>query len=395
MNMTQLFKITVRMAFAGILCALWGCGNDDADSPTPPPVPDDPADIEEQTTRRTVLVYMVADNSLGRSGFDEDDLEEMRITDIPADCRLLVYHNRRGTAQGEAPRLLEITSEGDKVLKTYPDDPDIYSTDEARMVEVLDDVEAAAPATEPLGLMLWSHGSGWQTEQEARPVKRSFGNDRGRKMAVPTLAKALASHAPLAFLYFDCCHMTCVEVAYELRRHTPVIMGSLSELPAEGTRYDLVLPKLFAGDYEGATRTTFSYFDTKEDSEARTCTMSLIRTAPLDHLAAATRDVLSQGDPLPRPLSAYQPFMRKNNNLYDLGEYIKSLPSATPAWDAAMAEVVGYCAATPSIFNILDIKTFSGLGCFIVSTPAQASYYGYNELQWFADVVSHHPMFSE
>ena len=57
--------------------------------------------------RRTVLVYMVATNSLGAKGFDELDMEEMRTAMgnyKGGDCRFLVYR----VVYNQVPQLIEI-----------------------------------------------------------------------------------------------------------------------------------------------------------------------------------------------------------------------------------------------------------------------------------------------
>ncbi|MDE7443033.1 MAG: hypothetical protein K2M65_02605, partial [Muribaculaceae bacterium] len=87
---------------------------------------------------------MAANNSLGQSRFDLDDIDEM-ITAAKNDVfnggRLIVYHHAYGS---NAPELKEITAQGVKSLKTYDL---VYSTaDSARMATVIADMKAMAPA---------------------------------------------------------------------------------------------------------------------------------------------------------------------------------------------------------------------------------------------------------
>ena len=112
--------------------------------------------------------------------------------------------------------------------------------------------------------MLWSHGDGWlqngsddktlpgldQAPEDGAavldvPSVAGWGMENSRKMKVSTLARTLEQSQPIDFVYFDCCYMASVEVAYEMRRATPVIVGSVIELPAEGMPYHKTPQHLF------------------------------------------------------------------------------------------------------------------------------------------------------
>ena len=106
---------------------------------------------------RAVLVYMVANNSLGAAHYDTDDLNEMAIAAKQGDfgdSRLFVYHHARNSA----PVLKEITAYGERIVATY--DKSASSVSSARMSRVVDDFRRYAPASR-YGIILWSHGSGW------------------------------------------------------------------------------------------------------------------------------------------------------------------------------------------------------------------------------------------
>jgi hypothetical protein len=176
-----------------------GCSGDD-DSPAP-------------ECPRAVLVYMVANNSLGAAHYDTDDLNEMAIAAKQGDfgdSRLFVYHHARNSA----PVLKEITAYGERIVATY--DNSASSVSSARMSRVVDDFRRYAPASR-YGIILWSHGSGWienGLEQSVRSNARSademaplsFGDDGGRYMNVTTLAATLRGKG-FDYIYFDCCYM--------------------------------------------------------------------------------------------------------------------------------------------------------------------------------------------
>ena len=163
------------------LCLLLAaCSSDEPDTPAAP-------------ARRTVLVYMVATNSLGANERDQQDLDEMDRA-VTADglngCRWLVYR----VAPGEQnPTLFEIKKNKHgtavhEVLEVYPSTQCASVTAE-RMSEVIADARRHAPAQD-YGLVLWSHATGWApslTTKAAAP-RRVFGEDNGATMPLHVLA---------------------------------------------------------------------------------------------------------------------------------------------------------------------------------------------------------------
>lgn len=353
-----------------------------------------------KSTGRTVLVYMVADNSLGSNGYSTSDLAEMQRAaengDI-TDGRLLVYLSAPGVNRNNPPVLAEMTPEGLKTIKTYADDPEVYSIDVDRMREVFDDMRRYSPAND-YGLILWSHGLGWHETATSRSgVLRSFGDDRGKTMKISSLAKALDSQG-FSFVYFDCCYMAGVEVAYELRNTTPYIVASATELPAEGMPYDRNVRYFFKqpADLTGAARSTFELFNSKSHPSDRTCTISVISTAGLDRLASATRDIMATGA---KPLinrNSQQPFMLGSCSFYDFGRYITTLDCPAELldpWQQALDDVIIYRASTERIWNTIDITYHSGLSTYPVYAKGDETYRGYENQSWWRDVVSHNPSF--
>lgn len=361
---------------------LWSCSGDE------------PSQAE---ARRTVLVYMLADNSLGASGFDANDLNEMKVAAASGGlngCRVMVYHHPKNSA----PVLKEITEGGAcDVVKEYTYDAESFSTDPARLETVIADCKRRAPAGE-YGLILWSHGNGWVENKGSRVagMQRAFGQDRSTYMKVTSLARALEGKG-FAWIYFDCCHMATVEVMYELRHCAPVIAGSVAELPADGTDYTVNLPVFTAdvADMVKAAGNTFNIYDSLQGVN-RTCTMSVVNTSALDRLAQVTREIMALGQVPPRR-SASQAFMLQSCTIYDLGQYIASITQGHPellaAWQEAMDDVMMYRASTPYIWSRIAINHYSGLGCYILESGDEASYQGYNNSSWWRDVVSHNPVY--
>lgn len=338
-------------------------------------------------TGRAILVYMVADNSLGSAGYDGRDIAEMTAAAANGDLgsnRLIVYHSSRG----EAPQLKEITPEGAKALKTYGYSPSSVSM--ARMREVISDFDKVAPASSR-GLVLWSHASAWIqngiTEPEASTY--SWGDERGRYMNVTSLAEAVGD-AGFDYIYFDCCYMANVESLYELRHATPRVVASTTELPADGMPYDLTLKYLAADtpDLRAAAETTFNHYNSLTGADC-TCTISVIDMTALPRLAEATVNIYRNAHP--RPGYVPQPFMTSGCYIYDMSDYLNAFDATTDQlrlWNEAFRATVIYSSATPMLWNRVKLDRANGLSTYIIDENHQASWQGYETLSWWHDVAS-------
>lgn len=396
----RVFFIAAFPLLMAAMTSSCGFGDDDDE----PDVPEEPAPA---SAGRAVLVYMVANNSLGSQyidadlkGYDNADIQEMltgAANGALGNNRLILYHHAYRTD----PVLVEVTRDGLREIKAY--DTEDNSVTYARMKEVIADFKAEAPA-ERYGIVLWSHASGWEQNgiaDDGVPAQmlKAYGVDGSKQMNVTTLARVLEGEA-FDYVYFDCCHMAGVEVAYELRGVTDKIVGSVTELPAAGMPYDLTLPFLMADNAmpEEAAAETFRYYDAMS-GYGRTCTMSVIDTSRLDELASAVRELYETHPVLP---SAYRPqkFIYSNCVFYDLEHYMKGLCDGNPGREelldralAAIDNAVIYRASTPKIWeglrNEVTIESHCGLSTFIMNGSADAQRYNYCDLQWYDDVAGY------
>lgn len=367
------------------------------DEPSPEPVAEE--------CGRTVLVYMVARNSLGTYDFDADDIREMSTAarnGALGKNRLILFHS----TYGSAPSLKEVTPEGVKVLKTYSQ---AFSAVESRnMSAVIADVKAFAPARN-YGIVLWSHANGWIQSgiSDSQSRKRAFGDDGGKHMNVTTLANVLDGEG-FDFVYFDCCFMGGIEVAYQLRNATSRIVASPSELPSAGMPYDLTLPFLMPdkADVKGAAQATFDSYD-KLTGNARTCTMTVVDTSVLPELAESVRTFYLM-KPSIGSTAGLQQFagMRSSFHDYyfDLGHYWEELSEGNEACTEACRAATGilkkcvvYSANTPylwehdafnSIAYEVKIDHYSGMSTFVLQDPSMSGVSGYSDLDWYRDVAS-------
>lgn len=382
-----------------LLCwAASACSSDE-----PSPGPQGPAG----PVRRTVLVYMVAANTL--SGYDNEDIDEMLAAadSLPSDARWLVYHAPR---YGYAPRLVELAGSDTITLKHYGRGG---SSTLARLNEVLDDVAEFAPAAD-YGLVLWSHSSGWVANglDEDLPdlpySPLSFGDDRtdnasGDRMNIATLRAAIKGRG-IDYLYFDCCHMGTVEVMYELRDAARYVVCGPTETPRCGMPYDRNLRLLAQGDKASlveAARRTFEYetvYDIPDD-----CAMTVVDLSGMERLAAATAPIYAS-TPLEHPADYVTNYYGtgRTGNFLDFGEYVNALaesegldPALAAEFNSALDAVVIYKAApeafySPVLGRYLRIYTASGLSTYVFNRPESFTTNGYSTLQWAKDVASLH-----
>lgn len=359
----------------GLLLALASCGHSDEPEPGGPG--------KEKENRRTILVYMVAANSLGDLGYDEADLGEMARAareGQTAGGRLLVYRAARETSAG-APKLIEVTPDGTlEILKEY--DTGLYSVDPARMKEVIDDAMQTAPA-EGYGLVLWSHANGWLGAPEGAGNRyKAFGEDRRHYMTLQSLGKVLSDYS-FDFIYADCCLMGNIETAYELRRATPLFAASPTELGLEGMPYDQNLRHLFAETPEvaEAARNTYEWYAER----GKHCQMSVILTSALDDLARESRRLWQNRTSYP-DVSGVQTYVSDTPcHSYDMEAYYERL-GADDAWRAALGRAVIYKATTAKAIGSISMDRYCGLGSGAVRSERDIDYRGYSDTQWWKTI---------
>ncbi len=354
---------------------------------------------------RTVLVYMVADNNLGSYyHVDDNNIAQMEAAALAGKLNggnLVVYHDG-ATA---APELKVITPGKTTIVKAYSEDESSLSV--ARMKQVLADVESLFPASQR-GLVLWSHGTGWLDDSSSRSASLlSFGQDdnssAGRAtMKLTSLAQALEGEN-FDFIYFDCCLMSSVEVAYQLRTAAKAIIASGTELPIEGMPYAENIPAMFEPqlDLTQIASNTLDYY-MGPSASYNYCSIAVIMTDPLRQLAEATAAIMRTGA-VPEAGYSRVPYFRRSIPSYtwDMADYIRALPvdaSLIQAWDEAFARTVTYAGATPTSYG-LDMSRHTGLGCFIpsVTTDTQGTrsiqWHNHRDLDWHRDVTSLNPSY--
>lgn len=349
-------------------------------------------DEPEVIAKRTVVVYMVATNSM--SGQDNTDIAEMKAAlsnYYRGDCRLILYR----VSYNQAPQLLELSCKNDMVstvtLKTYGDEQSASVTKQ-RFSEVMADVKAFAPSVD-YGLVLWSHAAGWANSLPksvgVRP--RYFGIDYNETMPIDSLAEAIPADM-FSFIYADACYMGGIEVAYQLRNKTRYFVGSPAEIPYDGMPYDVTIP-LFFEDNVSLPKICDKVYEYYRNTTSGVA-LSIVDCAKLDVLAAVCRDIHSTAKEL-ESVADLQYYNRAPITsvrlFYDFGQYTRMISdddSLVEKFKVALDDAVIYKISTPTVFGItINADTFSGLSTSIYGTNSADNDAYYEKLDWYRDVI--------
>lgn len=391
-----------------------GCKNDDAivDAETPA------ATDFVLPARRTVLVFMSAENNL--TEYAKTDLNEMiagrRL--VAEDCDVIVYVDKAST--DEKPFIARIRNRKEHPIDTlYRYEHDFYSSDATEFEDVLARMVSASPGAGDYGLVFWGHADGWIMENDGRTVHRAYGADNGDNstgmrvtsptqwLNIPDMAKVLG-HAglKLKFIFFDCCNMQAVEVAYELRKAAEYIVASPAEITGDGAPYQKMVKDFFVSDDEEMLRQMCSDYHAQTDYVGGHLPICAVRTSGLEALASSTRAVtgeiaswLQTGTPT-RGIIYYYNYDTVNRTnyypeygkvMYDMNAMIHAALSGEPekyaAWKEVFDQAVCY-AMSSSLWHTQTVdlsakeftmEDFGGMSMFFPMKKYSSASHNYNE----------------
>ena len=259
---------------------------------------------------RTVLVYMSGENSL--SSYTYSDLSELTIgSKNIGNNNLIVYVDNSNSKElpwlaklenGKVTDSVSVKDMNIQPTKGYVQN-DPYASDPSVMEEVIRYTINKYPSkTNDYALAFFGHGCGWlikdSIEYTSMVRRRAYGIDNGKNttsdagkwLNIPSMAKMLAHFPRFSYIFFDCCNMQGLEVAYELRNVTDYIIGSPAEIPDNGAPYITVAPAMME-------KTTFwksivdRYYEQRDGGFD--VPLSVIKTSEMENLASATRTILS------------------------------------------------------------------------------------------------------
>lgn len=292
----------------------------------------------------TLLVYIAGDNDLDDAGIY--DLKELLLAGASSDVHVVVQFDRYGP-KAPAKRYVIPSRPGVPLNRVVPVIIGETNTGDPKVLaEFLAWGRKTYPATR-LGLVVWNHGGGWRpltldkaarTTRLALPDRRLFTPD-GPQRALGTLVRhhhalflhpralaqdirralskyiavdessrsdsldtielekavraGLSRRGHLDLLGFDACLMAQLEVAYQLREHVHVFVGSEQTEPGFGWPYTRVLKALIGNP--NITPKDFGVAIAKAYMASlanalflENDTLSVLLAPRLDELAAAT-----------------------------------------------------------------------------------------------------------
>jgi len=357
--------------------------------------------------QRTVLVYMVAENSLGANNCHRSDSVEIMAGRryLQDDQRMLVFRDAGGKSM-----LYRVSAKSDTPILLKEWDTDICSTNPERFAEVLETVKSVSPAKE-YGLVMWSHADGWlpptNTNYDSYETARtlSFGIDcgnsawrsnSGASMSVEDMAAAIdrvGMHCK--FIFFDACLMQNVEVGYALRNVTDYLIASPAPTPGAGCYYTHAMQQgFFSADPADIARTYLA--DVQSDSlqnsyEDMGLCIACVKPAAYEQLAAVLQEALPAsslaGKNLPdvQNVLNYQPYCSTYNYRPHNYDALQTLRKILTEEDfarakAALNAAIVYRGATskvwvgPGYYTYYDIPTETGDYCSVSMFVPQSSY---------------------
>lgn len=354
-------KLRIAIAFICLLVGLSGCHDDDDQSPEVPNSTKTRLPKKPETTdmSRTVLVYMVAQNSL--SEFTAADIAEMKEglknVDVTRN-NLLIYVDDESKFDKEGnyyvPRLIRLGKDkkGQVVEETLVEYKEQNSVDVSVMQNVFRTAFKYYPAKN-YGVVFWSHGEGWVPSPTAT---RWFGQDGNNYMNISDLHEALKVAPHFDFIFFDACFMESVEVAYELKDRADYIVSSPTEIPGPGAPYQDVVPAMFAGEdvAVGIADAYYNYYKSiykdgsgiSNDNWTGGVSVGVTKTEVLEKLAEATAKIIPYYIYERPEINVFDVMcydQRSNTRYYyDLDGFIRSLTTDKEykAWKSVFNEAV-------------------------------------------------------
>lgn len=357
---------------------------------------DDPQEDEQLSC--TMLVYMVAENSL--NPYTARNINDMiqAAPGLKSNERIMIYIDDL-----QLPRIYIIDNKTKGVFSSDPNicidyakkyTEDFNSSDPKTLERVIEDMQILCPSRE-YAYVFWSHGSGWipsKSHDDKLMPTRTFGvdnqhnnmNNDGFQMNMDQLAQTLAKFGRSRFIMFDACFMQTFEAAYELRDVTDYIIGSPAEIPGYGAPYGVQLKHFFATPFNPDS-VAFDYWDWYVQNSDMGVAISVINTSQLDQLAATTRqliDINALADINPNGINNYFKYdqwrgMAQYPDAFDARSIMEAVLSEQDyeTWMQSFRLAVPYTYATTTWYSIynngynrINLDTYGGVSMYVPRT---------------------------
>lgn len=424
----NIFSLIATIALAAT--GLFSCSPVDVDftfSPNPGRTDNDVMRAPSEDYRNVFIVYSMGFNDL--TGYLRDDINDLLSSPLmksQRDILLICSHFSNGTKFNKLtkPTLTKVCRNEDgeivkDTLMIMPETTNIANKETLRQILTYtkDNFEA-----QTYGILLSSHGSGWApagyinnpnkfengtvgddyfmsaAQRASSQMAETPVYNMGRPDEIPVKSMGvhclseyvtvemditeLAEAFPfkMDYIIFDACYMGGVEVAYQLRNVTEMLVASQTEILAMGMDYKTMTTYLFdpyGPDLEGLCRRYYEYYDA-ESGTYRSATISLIDCSRLESLAQVSRDIFSRYrtglDALQNTRDVQKYFRSsyetrtKQQWYFDFADIVENCGLSREDLDIfhdALNEAVIYKAATEYFMSNIKIERHSGLSMYL------------------------------
>lgn len=247
-----------------------------------------------------------------------------------------------------------------------------------------------APA-EQYGMIVGGHGSGWMPAPSTIKKKTRYIGGYSGVYATDTqvFAQALNNTGKkMQFVLFDNCYMANIEVAYDLRDATEMMIASTSEIIERGIPYQNIFKYLVGTpDYGNLVK---GFHDFYQSYTYPYGSLSAIDCSKVGKMAEIMRRINNQFEwnennlNLVQKLDGYSPSV-----FFDMGDYVHHLcqdDALTAEFDKALSELVPYAQCTTNLYSeltrrALHVNVFSGI---TISDPSQnIDAFAKKETNWY------------
>lgn len=379
--MRKLKSIALFTVIAIFVSSFTACSGDD---PEP--------DSNEKTTiaKQTILMFLPYSGNL-YSDFliNISDFEKSIVNNGGLNGnKFLIYIAKNQTTS----YLIDVQYEDGKctqdTLGTYTFDERNYTTADGIAAQ-LNEVKTYAPAYK-YAMCIEGHGSGWLPVDytasivgvKERTISRVFGtSDKYPKYQIntTTLADGIKkANMKMQFILFDCCYMSNVETAYDLKDAADYLIASTCEVIDYGMPYEDIGAKLLDNDYETVCDLYYNFYS---DYYMPCGQIAVTDLSKIDDMATVMKDVntaypngVSNIYSLQK-LDGYYPTI-----FFDFEDYVNQLcddETLKTTFSNALNGLVIYKRTTDLYFTELSspnkrtINTFSGL---TISEPSKDTY---------------------
>lgn len=347
---------------------------------------------------QTILIYMPwSSNLISYFYANIYDIEKAFVKKNSKNERVLVFLS---TSPTEAV-LFEIICQNEscvrKKIKSYNS---LAFTTCAGITSILNDVKSNAPAKR-FAMVVGGHGLSWipvssqsnrakglrrkdYWEYEDVPLTRYFGGlENEYKTEVSTLATGIADAGiKMEYILFDCCYMSSIEVAYELKDVTKHIIASPTEIMAYGFPYSEIGEYMIRDiNYQKIAQGFLSFY--KNESDPPCGTVAITVCSELDSLASVMCKINERFTFDYTNLNAVQSLDGYSPTLFfDLGSYVSQLcmdEELLKKFEEQLERAVPvmYRKYTPTYYTMssgqLAIQEFSGITISDASLNIQAT----------------------